>query len=93
MPSPGRRVERGGRWEVERGGRWKWRKEGDGRWEVERGGRWEVEWDDKGRGRREDTTEDVNMETLKSVTPFSPSLPTLDTPFIAFAMAAWERIV
>ena len=44
-----------------------------------------MEWDDKGRGRREDTT--VNMETLNSVTPFSPS-PTLDTPFIAFAMAA-----
>ena len=68
----------------------KWRKEGDGRWGVERGGRWEVEWDDKGRGRREDTT--VNMETLQTVT-HSPLLPTLDMPFIAFAMAAWERIV
>ena len=76
---------------MERGGRWKWRKEGERRWEVERGGRWEAEWDDKGRGRREDTT--VNMKTLKSVTDPSPLLPTLDTPFIAFAMAAWERIV
>ena len=57
---------------------------------MERGGRWKVEWDDKGRGRREDTT--VNMETLKTVTYPSPS-PTLDTPFMAFAMAAWERIV
>ena len=63
-----------------------WRKEGDGRWEVERGGRWEVEWDDKGKGRREDTT--VKKETLQTVTYPSPSSPTLDTPFIAFAMAA-----
>ena len=46
-----------------------------------------MEWDDEGRGRREDTT--VNMETLKPVTPFSPS-PTLDMPFIAFAMVAWS---